>query len=229
MREHTTVLLAALLVAAAVAAQDPAEVDSKHYQVVTDNEHVRVLRITYGPGEKSVLHEHPDAVAVMLTDHRVRFHTPDGKSEEVSAGAGAVLWTPGGLHLPENVGAEPLEVILVEFKPGGAKGIGSIEPAFDPVKLSPEHYKLELENDRVRVVRIRYDPGHRSELHMHGPRLGVWLTDARLRHYDPEGQPGEIEVYQKGQAGFSGEVVKHSGENLGEADFEVILVELKPR
>jgi hypothetical protein len=221
-------MLALLLTPAAAAAQDAVTVDPKHYQVMADNEHVRVLRISYGPGEKSVLHEHPDAVAVMLTDHHVRFHRPDGTSEEVSAGAGTVVWTPGGLHLPENRRAQTLEVILVELKPGGGKGVGSIDAAFDPLKLSPKHYKLELENDRVRVVRIRYGPGHRSEVHMHGPRVGVWLTDARLRHYDPEGKAGELEVYQKGQAGFSGEVVKHSGENLGEKEFEVILVELKP-
>jgi len=222
-------LILGLLLAAPLAAQDPVEVDAKHYQVVADNEHARVLRITYGPGEKSVLHEHPDAVAVMLTDHHVRFHRPGGASDEVQAKAGAVLWTPGGPHMPVNLSVDPLEVILVELKPGGGKGLGGIDPAFDPVKLSPEHYKLELENERVRVVRIRYGPGHRSELHMHGARVGVWLTDARLRHYDPDGKPGELEVYQAGQAGFGGEVVKHSGENLGEEFFEVILVELKPR
>jgi len=32
------------------------------------------------------------------------------------------------------------------------------QPAFerDPVKLDSKHYKVELENERVRVVRIRY-------------------------------------------------------------------------
>jgi quercetin dioxygenase-like cupin family protein len=222
-------LLATLLLAAAAAAQDPVRVDAKHYQVMTDNEQVRVLRITYGPGEKSVLHEHPDSVAVMLTDHHVRFHAAGDAREDVVAKGGTVRWAPGGTHLPENLASQPMEVILVELKPGSGKGIGAIDSAFDPVKLSPEHYQLELENDRVRVVRIRYGPGHRSEVHMHGPRVGVWLTDARLRHYDADGKPGELEVYQKGQAGFSGDVVKHIGENLGEDFFEVILVELKPR
>jgi quercetin dioxygenase-like cupin family protein len=33
-----------------------------------ENEQVRVLRIGYGAGEKSVMHEHPNAVAVFLTD-----------------------------------------------------------------------------------------------------------------------------------------------------------------
>ncbi len=40
-------------------AQDPVKVDSKHYKVELENDQVRVLRINYGAGEKSVMHEHP--------------------------------------------------------------------------------------------------------------------------------------------------------------------------
>ena len=222
-------LILGLLLAAPLAAQDPVEVDAKHYRVEIDNEHVRVLRITYGPGDKSVLHEHPDAVAVMLTDQHVRFHNPGGTSNDMRAGAGDVLWTPGGTHLPENLGTKPMELILVELKPGGGRDLGSIDAAFDPVKVSPQLYKVELENDRVRVVRIRLGVGQRSKMHMHGADVGVWLTDAHLRHYDPDGKPGEEEQYKAGQVGFSSEMVKHAGENLGKEPFEVVVVELKAR
>jgi len=36
-------------------AQDPTIIDSTHYKVEFENEQVRVVRITYGPGEKSVM------------------------------------------------------------------------------------------------------------------------------------------------------------------------------
>jgi hypothetical protein len=38
------------------------------------------------------------------------------------------------------------------------------QPAFerDPVKVDSKHYKVELENDRVRVVRIRYADREKS-------------------------------------------------------------------
>jgi quercetin dioxygenase-like cupin family protein len=96
--------------------QDPVKVDSKHYKVDFENDQVRVLRITYPPGEKSVMHDHPDAMAVFLTDHHVKFTYPDGKTEEVRAKAGETRWTKGGKHLPENVGAKKFELILVELK-----------------------------------------------------------------------------------------------------------------
>lgn len=117
-------LAAALLVvsAAPAYAQDPVKVDSKHYKVEFQNEQVRVLRINYGPGEKSVMHEHPASVAVFLTDGRVKFTTPDGKSQESPQKAGMTVWSAAGKHLPENVGAKPFELILVELKGKTATG-----------------------------------------------------------------------------------------------------------
>lgn len=99
-----------------VRGQDPAKVDAKHYEVVLENDQVRVLRITYGPGEKSVMHEHPAGVAVFLTDHNVRFTMPDGSTESAPGKAGDVVWAEAGKHLPENVGDKPMTVILVELK-----------------------------------------------------------------------------------------------------------------
>ena len=53
-----------LLSAAPAYAQDAVTVDPKHYKVEMENDQVRVLRIHYGAGEKSVMHSHPASVAV---------------------------------------------------------------------------------------------------------------------------------------------------------------------
>jgi quercetin dioxygenase-like cupin family protein len=95
---------------------DPVKVDSKHYKVEFENDSVRVLRIKYGPGEKSVMHNHPNAVAVYLSDGSSRMTTPDGKSQDVPMKAGGALWTPAGAHLPQNIGDKPFELVLVELK-----------------------------------------------------------------------------------------------------------------
>ena len=98
------------------AVQDPVKVDSKHYKVDFENDRVRVLRINYGPHEKSVMHGHPDGVAIFQNDIHCRFAFPDGKSEEHSFHAGQTLFMPAGSHLPENLGDQSLNVILVELK-----------------------------------------------------------------------------------------------------------------
>ena len=118
MKRFTTlVAVAGWILAAAVAhADDPVKVDPKHYTVEFENDAVRVLRIHYGPGEKSVMHSHPAAIAVFLTDHANKMTFPGGKSEVNSGKAGEVQMTPAGEHLPENVGDKPMELILVELK-----------------------------------------------------------------------------------------------------------------
>ena len=95
---------------------DPVKVDAKHYKVEFENERVRVLRVSYGPGEKSVMHYNPDSVIVSLTGDTTRMTTPDGKSHEGPTKAGAAIWAPAGSRLPQNVSDKRDEVIMVELK-----------------------------------------------------------------------------------------------------------------
>jgi quercetin dioxygenase-like cupin family protein len=95
---------------------DPAKVDSKHYKVEFENDRVRVLRAKYAAGEKSVMHSHPALVATFLTEGHARFTFPDGRTETAEVAAGTVQYFDAQVHLPENIGTKPLEVILVEFK-----------------------------------------------------------------------------------------------------------------
>ncbi len=117
---HTVGMLIASSVFAfatgAAVAQDPTQVDAKHYKVTFENDQVRILRITYGPHEKSVMHEHPISIAVFLADGRIKFTLPDGKSEERDVKAGQSVWNLAGKHLPENLGDRPFEVVLIEMK-----------------------------------------------------------------------------------------------------------------
>ncbi len=116
MRSIMLSVAAVLWVALPAAAQDPVKVDPAHHKVEFENDQVRVLRITYGPHEKSVMHEHPANVAVFLTDGQTRFTLPDGKAQDVLVKAGTIQWDGGGKHLPENTGDKPFELILVELK-----------------------------------------------------------------------------------------------------------------
>jgi len=102
--------------AASAAGQDPVRVDSGHYTVELENEKVRVLRIRYGPREKSVMHSHPPLVAVMITDGNIRMTYPDGRTEDIVGKAGQVISFPAIDHLPENLGDQLFEVVAVELK-----------------------------------------------------------------------------------------------------------------
>jgi beta-alanine degradation protein BauB len=117
MRRALFLVLFGLTVSVSSAlAQDPVKVDSKHYKVEFENSSVRVLRVKYGPHEKSVMHRHPNSVAIFQSDGRVKFTYPNGKTEERDMKAGQAVWTPAVRHLPENLTDNDMEVILVEMK-----------------------------------------------------------------------------------------------------------------
>jgi quercetin dioxygenase-like cupin family protein len=215
--------LALLFSAQAAVAQDPVKVDSKHYKVEVENAWVRVLRINYGAKEKSVMHKHPAGVAVYLTGNTMKFNLPGGKSEERSGKEGGVLLTPAETHLPENPGDKPFEAILVELKarPAAARSAA----AEDPLKTDPQVYKVEAENDRVRVLRVKVGPRQKTAMHSHPANVVIFLTDARIKFSFPDGKTQEAQV-KAGQV-LLDDAVKHAGENLSDKLAEVIVVELK--
>lgn len=112
-----------LCLAPMVMAQDAVKADPKHYSVMSENEQVRILKVHYGAHEKSIMHSHPDAVAVFLNDANVHFSYPDGKSEDRSVKAGDAQFTPHTVHLPENAGDSGMDVIVIEMKGKMAKSM----------------------------------------------------------------------------------------------------------
>jgi quercetin dioxygenase-like cupin family protein len=99
-----------------VSAQDAVKVDPKHYSVVSENDQVRILKVHYGPHEKSIMHSHPNLVAVFLNDATGQFILADGKKQAFTAKGGEAQFTPAGIHLPENTGDNGMDLILVELK-----------------------------------------------------------------------------------------------------------------
>tara|TARA_R110000868_G_scaffold1389_9_gene10730 strand:+ start:3341 stop:3739 length:399 start_codon:yes stop_codon:yes gene_type:complete len=111
------VLVIMLLIAPTKAsAQDAVKVDPKHYSIEFENDEIRVLRIKYGPGEKSVMHGHARGYVFFVTDYEVAFTIPGGEVIKASGKAGSTMWADAVQHLPENLGNKPMEVVQVEFK-----------------------------------------------------------------------------------------------------------------
>ena len=99
--------------------------------------------------------------------------------------------------------------------------------AQDPVKVDPKHYKVEFENDQVRVIRSHYGPHEKGAMHQHPANVSVLLTDIHNKVTMPDGKTEEFH----GKAGQTGWLVavKHQAENLSDQPFELIQVELKVR
>ena len=110
-----------LCLSANAAAQDAVKTDPKHYSVISENDQVRILKVHYGPHEKSIMHSHPATVAVFLTDAKGQFSFPDGKKTPFTVTAGGTQYDAATTHLPENTGDTGMDVIVVELKGHAAK------------------------------------------------------------------------------------------------------------
>jgi hypothetical protein len=99
----------------AAAFPDAVAADPRHYSVSFENELVRLLRVRYGAGEKSVMHRHPASCAVFLTDQTFNFTLPDGETAPASVPQGALGCSDANVHLPENID-RAAEFIMIEFK-----------------------------------------------------------------------------------------------------------------
>ena len=95
---------------------DSVTADPGHYSISFENELVRLLRVNYPAGAKSVMHRHHASCVVFLTDQTFDFMLPDGSRAPAAVPAGALGCSDANVHLPENVGKEAAEFIMIEFK-----------------------------------------------------------------------------------------------------------------
>jgi beta-alanine degradation protein BauB len=100
---------------------DPAESNPDHYQVVFENDRVRVLEYTDEPGDRTTPHVHPDSVMYTLSSFRRRLVAGDA-SRDVEMNAGTVGWLPAQEHHGENIGNTPTHVVFVELKESTESG-----------------------------------------------------------------------------------------------------------
>jgi quercetin dioxygenase-like cupin family protein len=223
MRAASLLIVALCAAAPQAPAQDAMKVDSKHHTVLLENDQARVLKARYGPKEKSVMHEHAPHVLIFLEDVQVKSTLQRGGVVDMGGRAGEVRFVESVTHSVENTGDRPAQVIMVELKP--RPPLPPRAAALDPVKVASGHHKVEYEDDRVRVLRIRLGGREKTAEHEHPHAIMVYLTDLDARHSLAGGKSRKA-------SGRRGEIAwsppeRHAVENLSDRPAEMILVELK--
>lgn len=211
----TLVLLAAMAGAAAAP------------NILLEDTDVRVSLSSVDPGLKSQPHEHTlNRVMIALDPGKMRLAFQDGKVEDREWKTGELWWdAKGGQHTSENIGGTAYRLIVVELKrPGG----GAVQwPADDPAAASPAHYKVELDNAQVRVMRLKLAPKVKTALHSHKlPRIMVYLNDQQVRMTLANGRGSTFRY--KAAAVTRGGKARHAERNLGATPLTTVFIELKP-
>ncbi|MEO6235940.1 MAG: hypothetical protein ABIQ52_03015 [Vicinamibacterales bacterium] len=220
-RKMWSVLSLVALCSALVFAQDPLKVDPAHYKLMFENASVRVLRIGYTVGSKSVMHQHPDAIVVMLAASSVKFGLPDGKSQDSDMAKDTAMYTPAGTHLPTNIGKTAVDGILVEFKaasPGQA-----VLPASRPGMT----VNVLAEGPRAIAYKSTASPtfaepaGTKHDFDQ--VVIAIAPTQMTLAI---DGKPAKT-TWARGDAQFIGRGVAHEAKNTGGNPVDIIVVAIK--
>ena len=107
-------------------------------------------------------------------------------------------------------------------KPGAGKPASS---SHDALKLDAKHYKLEFENDQVRVLRMKLGAHQATPVLEHSRNsVAIFLTDAAARTTDSKGVVAS-ETHKAGDVIWETPVTQKM-ENVSEAPIEMVLVEL---
>src|SRR4051794_19530869 len=94
----------------------------------------------------------------------------------------------------------------------------------DPTVTDPDKYRVVFENDRVRVLEYRDEPGARTQPHDHPD--SVMVTVSRFRRRLEGGQATREVEFDPGEARWM-DAQSHFGENVGDTPTHVFFIELK--
>jgi hypothetical protein len=104
-----------------------------------------------------------------------------------------------------------------------------IPPGFladrDPAVIDPQHFKVDLQNDRVRVVHLTMKAGEGSPMHESQTFLAVCIKECHLRLTKPNGKIQDLHM-QAGDSRWVWEDTR-SEKNLGNDPLEMLLIEIK--
>jgi hypothetical protein len=200
-----------LLLAASLQAQSapaPAAIANK-----LDTPQARVYVATLVPHTPSRSpNGHATNRVLVYLDDGVMTRQEGTDAQTITFHRGDVRWRPAsGAYVAENTSDHPIRILEVDLKgrPAGPAPVSQL----DPTVVDERHYKINFENDQVRVLRVHYDAHDTGALHQHMlNRVVVYLND----------QPGAKadDVRMSGPA-------SHTEQNASDQPADRIAIELK--
>jgi hypothetical protein len=200
----------ALVAVPLLQAQDPSA------PVITprlDTPQARVIVATLQPRTPAVAKNgHATNRVLIFLDDGVMTRSEGGQSTKLEFRRGDVRWRPASAaYTAENVSDHPIRILEIDLK-GPPAGTAAATP-LDPAQVDPQHYKVILENEYVRALRIHYDAHEKGQTHEHIlNRVVFYLND------QPGAKADDVRV--------SG-AAKHAEENASGQPADRIAVELK--
>jgi hypothetical protein len=176
--------LVAVAVGGVLFAQDPFRISPENYKLEFENKFVRVSRVSYRPGDKLPVHDHPalPTVYIYVTDGGpILFgHQEFAAMRRPAVKAGQIRFNRGNkeTHTTEYLGDAPSEYVRVELK------IDPLEKPRRDVRIAAED-NTPFENAQLRIERADCSPCTA----LADPAVVITMPDGRVRWVAAETPP----------------------------------------
>ena len=215
-----------MLIILALAAAAHAGIPYDPPSVPIDNAVAKVALSAGKPGEVTKPHVHlTNRVMIYFEAGTNTIRYPDGKVAPEHFRAGDVQWNDAmGTHTATITAAGPVDIVHVELK-SPPNMVPTVKySARDPLAVDPRHFKLEMDNNQVRVLRLGLGKGEKTATYQEVfEHLLVPLTAAQAKTMDATSvakaatyRPGDVQWQMPGT---------QADENTGSEPYEAIIVE----
>jgi hypothetical protein len=212
MRNTQRLAIPALALTISLCAQNPAGTASIANKLDTPQARVYVATLQPRTPVPSASGHATNRVLIYLDNGTMTRQVGSEKVQTIEFHRGEVRWRPAsGAYVAENISDRPIRILEIDLKgkPSGAASVTKL----DPTVVDARHYKVEFENDQVRVLRIHYDAHDKGVEHEHIlNRVVLYLNDQTGAKAD--------DVRMSGAA-------IHTEQNAGDQPADRIAVELK--
>jgi beta-alanine degradation protein BauB len=214
------VLRKILLLAAAVV--QVASLAQAGQNVVFENGLVRATRYTLGPRESAKVSAQRSLLYCLSSGELTA--RIGGDQERLVCDPDVALWNDGPFWIGHRVGTAT-EFLVIEVKANQPLKGATAED--DGSRVAPLAYGVMFENEFLRVLRFRDNPGERLPAHSHpGNLLRYSVTPLNAKVIAENGAVSNT-VLGAGVAQWFDVAERHSWENVGSASEHAIVIEVK--
>ena len=175
------------------------------YQVSFENEFVRIVNVSV-PARRTPAEYTPATLPLIridLVSRKTRYVDASSRDEFARASDA------------------PVREIRVELKAAPP----TKTMILDAIRIDPARYKIDFENEKVRVVRLGFGPRERGVMVEHPPRVLATLSDVSVKLVFQDGSTDQRGAPAGVAAWLEGETLQT--ENASDQPLEVVLVEPK--
>jgi hypothetical protein len=189
------VMIAGILCASIVSAQSslPPPFPRTNATKLLETDKIAVWDIVWPKGQPTAMHRHPhDQVGTYYARGGRVITQPDGTRRENMTEVGNLSTTrKGTTHIEEGATDPPLRAVFIEL----LQDSGPAAPASDTSALAQAAAKPTLDDDRVTVWDVAWQPGAASlKYHASRDTVVVWLGTGKVRSVGANGSPTLIDV-----------------------------------